>query len=628
MMFAFSVQTYAQCDYMIEYAQNPNNPLEVDLFIMGGAQDSSEVAVWDLGDGNSATGMYVTHQYPNYGTFTVVATIQSNECGTITTTSEIVIDTVNNPTCDLMFDYYVEDDLVVTFNGFGFGYEQADAWEWNFGDSSTVTGQTVTYQFPAEGEYMVTMSATNATCGSMSITQPVFVYLDTMNNCFIDFYFEPMEDMNVFFFAYGDGFSEMDSIFWSFGDGSYGFGMEEVHQYNQAGLYTVSVTAYTNDCGTLSATYDIFIDDFNPNFGCDAYFWYDMDPVDNYSVYFYPFMADTVSSATYFWDFGDGTTSNSVYPYHTFNSDGDYVVTLTIEGDSCTATYSEFVWVGDNSNWQPDECQALFFADYMFDSYEVNFFDLSWEAGSPILSWQWNFGDSTFSAEQNPTHIYNAPGEYFVTLTIITETCSSTFEEVVFVYDNTYGFDCQTFFFPVFDNSLTVEFFDLTMPEATSWTWDFGDGTTSYEPNPIYTYSDTGMYVVTLETMSADSCVSAFAMEIYLFEDPANGKDINYSGEIIRAYALTENTTAIENVNDNVNISVYPNPVTDILNVNFGYLTNNTTVRIIDISGQVLYSQTVTNQTESSINVDNFNNGIYLLQIIENNQVQSVKFIK
>src|SRR5262249_50069655 len=34
---------------------------------------------------------------------------------------------------------------------------------------------------------------------------------------------------------------------------------------------------------------------------------------------------------------------------------------------------------------------------------------------------------------------------------------------------------------------------------ATSWKWDFGDGQTSTEQNPMHTYSDPGQFVVTLE---------------------------------------------------------------------------------------------------------------------------------
>ncbi len=54
---------------------------------------------------------------------------------------------------------------------------------------------------------------------------------------------------------------------------------------------------------------------------------------------------------------------------------------------------------------------------------QVNFTDLS---SGDIFSWLWDFGDSTFSESQNPTHIYNSPGNYSVSLTAIGATSSSS----------------------------------------------------------------------------------------------------------------------------------------------------------------------------------------------------------
>jgi PKD repeat protein len=43
-----------------------------------------------------------------------------------------------------------------------------------------------------------------------------------------------------------------------------------------------------------------------------------------------------------------------------------------------------------------------------------------------------------------------------------------------------------------------VAFKDLSIGKITSWKWDFGDGETSTEPNPVHTYKEAGHYVVVL----------------------------------------------------------------------------------------------------------------------------------
>ena len=68
----------------------------------------------------------------------------------------------------------------------------------------------------------------------------------------------------------------------------------------------------------------------------------------------------------------------------------------------------------------------------------VHFSDTSYPGNSTIVSWQWDFGDSTFSEEQNPVHTYNSLGIYTVSLRVITEN-SGISTETKIDYINAYG---------------------------------------------------------------------------------------------------------------------------------------------------------------------------------------------
>lgn len=90
---------------------------------------------------------------------------------------------------------------------------------------------------------------------------------------------------------------------------------------------------------------------------------------------------------------------------------------------------------------------------------------------------------------------YSAPGYQSVTISSVNVTANhGTVQDVVlqplapiasFIADHTSG--CGG----------TVNFSDLT-GSATSWAWDFGDGTTSSEQNPTHTYAQSGTYSVSL----------------------------------------------------------------------------------------------------------------------------------
>ena len=120
-----------------------------------------------------------------------------------------------------------------------------------------------------------------------------------------------------------------------------------------------------------------------------------------------------------------------------------------------------------------------------------------------INTFAWDFGDGETSTEQSPTHVYDAPGEYTVSLTVtgpygtdtatkesyITASCAAP--KVNFEADVTDG-----------ELPLTVNFTDLTeVADAcapTSVEWDFGDGETSAELDPSHTYTAPGVYTVVL----------------------------------------------------------------------------------------------------------------------------------
>lgn len=70
-----------------------------------------------------------------------------------------------------------------------------------------------------------------------------------------------------------------------------------------------------------------------------------------------------------------------------------------------------------------------------------------------------------------------------------------------------------TAFFTSASNGLTVSFTNLTMGPTTSTVWNFGDGTTSTQHNPVHTYTTTGIYDVVL-TVSDGNCTTTYVETI------------------------------------------------------------------------------------------------------------------
>lgn len=119
------------------------------------------------------------------------------------------------------------------------------------------------------------------------------------------------------------------------------------------------------------------------------------------------------SPTSWSWNFGDGGTSTSQNPSHTYNSAGQYTVTLTATNSegSDQMVRTNYITVA-----APQPPTADFSANTTsgFAPLTVQFSDLS--TNNPT-SWSWNFGDGGTSSSQNPQHTYTSTGQYTVTLT-------------------------------------------------------------------------------------------------------------------------------------------------------------------------------------------------------------------
>lgn len=121
----------------------------------------------------------------------------------------------------------------------------------------------------------------------------------------------------------------------------------------------------------------------------------------------------------------------------------------------------------------------------------------------------WSFGDGT-STTASPDHQFSQPGTYNVCLTLTpTEGafCSSTYCREVEVPLDT----CANALVAQFDhgglNTNTSSFTDLSTGSGGTWSWEFGDGSTSEEPSPSHTWGLPGPHFVTL-TRRRGTCVS------------------------------------------------------------------------------------------------------------------------
>lgn len=426
--------------------------------------------------------------------------------------------------------FWYESPNMVDFTFSGESLPPSDYYHWDFGDGNTGFGQTVDHSYNVNDVVYVTLTtfhfdpATGDSCIATS-TQEVWVG-NNGGDCQANFeYTIDSTPMGAYMAQFTDmSIGNPEFYMWEFGDGEFSAEQNPEHIYYEQGTYMVCLTISSD---SMNNCYDTYCEEIVIGSGgsgdCENWFWYE-----SWNMVDFTFMGDAFPPAdTYFWDFGDGNTGTGQMVDHSYNMNDLVYVTLTTisfdpaTGDSCVVTSSQEVWVGNNGG----DCIADF--DYTIDSvpaggYLVQFSDMS--TGNPTF-WNWDFGDGSYSAEQNPVHLYALPGIYLVCLTISSDSmnnCFDTYCEELVINSGGTG-DCGNWFWYESSDNTTFNFFGEAFPiPADNYFWDFGDGNTGFGQEVTHTFEPgTGdVFLVSLLTFSfdpltGDSCAAYSMQEVW-----------------------------------------------------------------------------------------------------------------
>ena len=611
-----------------------------------GLTDEDGYYVIDI-SGAITSGFVTVNTYDQCGNYYTQETVLTlNTAGTLY--SGVADFTINNCTtsfCDVWPTYTLGNDNEVTFTAYYWGADSIGnnvTYSWDFGDGTTGSGLSVSHTYAQNGDYTVVVTATDGSC---TATNTIIVQV---------FEVTPVQISGTVTSANGAG-AAFWPVFVTGGNISLTLTTDQNGNYSETvqlpeGTFYVTISTYDfctpngfNEIEAIivngAASVDfVLCDSFPGPEPCSAYISY--FPVDAQT---FQFEANVYTSGslpiTYLWEFGDGATSTEASPVHTYSTPGAYTVFLTANsGDSCITHACEVVFAFGDSIYCPIDtfyygCQAMFWAGLFPDSNAVmNPLTMTFEGISfgVVQSWHWDFGDGTTSnVGPSVTHTYANTGLYPVTLSIETvDGCESSI--TMLIYAGAYPWseqDCQALFMPLPDSTGTGFFFmDMSYsPNAIqSWTWDFGDGTTSTEQFPYHTYTQPGIYTVAL-TIEGDSCASVIAFDI-----DTNNPFNRFAGNgTLGLAAGALDSSEPESLGT---LKAWPNPVKDQLQLAFDSEQNQTaTLTLRNTLGQEVYQQAIRIQqgyNQVAVPFAGMSSGMYLVELRSGSVVKVLKAMK
>ncbi|HEV8321881.1 MAG TPA: PKD domain-containing protein [Myxococcota bacterium] len=285
---------------------------------------------------------------------------------------------------------------------------------------------------------------------------------------------------------------------WNFGDGTTSTATDPAHTYVAPGTYTVVLTV-TGIAGSDTETKTAYVV-ITPGMASITADFSGGPRMGNapLTVSFSDLSSPTPSA--WVWDFGGAGTNTLQNPTQVFTAPGCYDVLLTVMS-SGGATDSELktCYINVSAGSGPAVADFSGAPTTGLAPLTVAFTDLS---SGAVDSWSWDFGDGFGSTSNAPTHLYQVPGSYAVSLAVAgpggtsTETKTGYIEVVEpgggpvadFVAEPLQG-----------TAPFSTRFRDFSTGEIDSRVWNFGQGEVTIASTDFgVMFPEPGYYDVTL----------------------------------------------------------------------------------------------------------------------------------
>ncbi len=438
----------------------------------------------------------------------IITLVASNRCGTDSISKSLTV-RPNEVTAFFNTDHIFGcRPLNVTFTS---AVAASSIINWDFGDGNTASGEIVTHTYDTAGIFIIWQYVDNL-CGFDSVSQvievlpqPELSFLIPPKSCDNDIVsiINTSPNISGYSWDFGD-LTSLDSIQYS-----------PTHLFSTPGQYTVTLIGFADNTGcsdTLSQLINIVghpIADFNlsTTSGC---------------VPLQLTLTSTSLNASYYlWSMGNTDTLIGNPSSYIYLDSGQYAINLTVIDTNLCRDDSTYYFItafpipsAEFTYSQQPNCSIPTFVSFTNNSIGAN-------------SYQWDMGIFGQSSTANPVVPFNSSSSFTCTLVAINSyNCKDTIQKLIKIYDNPIAN------FTPKDTTGCVPFslsFINTSLNANGGIWSFGNGDSSYQYSPIYTFNTTGSYSITLIANMDSICFDTITVSNAVNVLPIPKAEFNFS---------------------------------------------------------------------------------------------------
>lgn len=468
--------------------------------------------LWQFDDGNSTSGASLSvtnNKYIRAGTYDPwLITTDLNGCND-TTTSAVSLN-IYGPTASFLAEAGGCKDSSIAFTDTSRtdGTHPLTKWIWNYGDGiiDSVSGRTPLHNYNSTGTYDVRLTVyDNNGCSSGVLKQDIVTITSPAANFSVsDSLRCSLSTISFINSSTGSGLAYL----WNFGDGKTSTLDTPSHAYTAEGIYTVSLTITDKYSCRNTITKPNVVTIANPN----ASFTITSDTAATCPPLNVQIQNNSQNYSSVLWDFGDGNTSSAINPTHSYTIPGNYKLTLIVNGyGSCSDTSaSQIINIkgpyGSFSFSPNGSCSP---STVSFKAATTN---------TVLYIWDFNDGSTQTTQTSKVNYQYKQPGLYIPKLIVQDNTgcqvplISTDTLKVSGVFPKIVGFaqtGCDSSLVMFTDSSIVTSF-----DRIATRNWNFDDGFTSTDINPLHYYKKAGTYNVTVSMQTDSGCKGNYTLPI------------------------------------------------------------------------------------------------------------------